>query len=215
MPPKKGIKRKDKRNGVKREFYHIPDKLDLEIWKAEFDKLSKSLDAEGFRKPVSEKEIVGWVRKKLDDVWMKCPTKLAFLEKRREPDYSPDTRRQSKWTCDLCKNSFSRDEVQVDHIEGEHEFTKLEQLQEFANKRFMVGYKDLQILCVPCHELKTHAERHGITLEDAKIEKKAIQLEKDKQDKDYILAKGETPAKNAKLRREQLVKLLLGETNGQ
>jgi hypothetical protein len=200
----KGGKRVDKRKGVKREIHNIPDELDLKIWEDEFKKLSKPLDANGKRKPITETELIGWIRKKLDDVWMKCPTKLSFLASKRVPDYSPDTRRASIYVCSMCEDGFSGTDVQVDHIEGEHEFTKLSQLVEFANKRFMVGYNDLQILCIPCHQLKTHAERQGLSLAEARADKEAIAICKAKQDKQWLIDRGIKPESNAAKRKVQV-----------
>lgn len=197
----------DKRKGVKREAHNIPDEVDLEIWHQEFLKLSKPLDENGYRKPITETELVGWIRKKFDEIWMKCPQKLSFLASKREPDYSPDTRRASMYVCNICKEGFTMPEVQVDHISGEHEFTKLDQIVEFANKRFMVGYNDLQVLCVECHLCKTLAERSGITFEEAKIEKQVIAICNDKADKggkNWLIERGIAPAKNQTLRKIQI-----------
>lgn len=199
-------KRKDKRKGLKRQSHNIPDQIDLDIWQEEFEKLAKPLTPDGYRKAISETELVGWVRRKLDEVWMKCPQKLAFLAKMRVPDYDPNTRRASMWICNICKGGFSGPDIQVDHISGEHEFTKLEQLQEFANKRFMVGYDDLQCLCIPCHQNKTLAERLGITLEEAKVEKMVIAVCKGSVSsvREFLLERGITPASNGEKRRNQV-----------
>ena len=59
-------KRTDKRNGNKRDKHNVPDEIDLQIWNDEFLKHSKNLDDAGYRKPISETELVGWIRKKLD-----------------------------------------------------------------------------------------------------------------------------------------------------
>lgn len=201
----------DKRKGVKRESYNVPDEVDLALWQAEYEKHAKKLDKDGYRKPITETEIVGWVRKKLDDIWMSCPQKLAFLEKMRVPDYDPNTRRTSKWQCNITKEWFNKTEVQVDHIKGEHEFTRLDQLVEFANKRFMVGYNDLQILSTEAHSIKTHAERYGMTYEEAKIDKQAIAIMKDKKDKQWLQEKGVVPGKNAKIRKQQIIEVLKNE----
>lgn len=198
----------DKRKGVKRAAHNIPDEIDLALWQAEYEKYASKLDENGYRKPITETELVGWIRKKLDEVWMSCPQKLAFLEKMRVPDYDPSTRRTSKWQCNITKEWFNKTDVQVDHIQGEHEFTRLDQLVEFANKRFMVGYKDLQILSIEAHQIKTHAERHGMTYEEAKLDKQAIAIQDSKKDKQWLLDKGMPPGKNAKIRKQQIIDYL-------
>lgn len=204
----------DKRKGVKRAAHNIPDEIDLALWQAEYEKYASKLDENGYRKPITETELVGWIRKKLDEVWMSCPQKLAFLEKMRVPDYDPNTRRTSKWQCNITKEWFTKTEVQVDHIQGEHEFTRLDQLVDFANKRFMVGYKDLQILSIEAHQIKTHAERHGMTYEEAKLDKQAIAIQDSKKDKQWLLDKGITPGKNARIRKQQIIDYLRGGDNG-
>ena len=117
----------------------------------------------------------------------------------------------SKWQCNITKEWFTKTEVQVDHIQGEHEFTRLDQLVDFANKRFMVGYKDLQILSIEAHQIKTHAERHGMTYEEAKLDKQAIAIQDSKKDKQWLLDKGITQGKNAGIRKQQIIDYLRGE----
>jgi hypothetical protein len=214
MKKRKGnLPKTDKRKGVKRANHNIPDEIDLALWKAEYEKYASKLDENGYRKPITERELVGWIRKKLDDVWRSCPQKLAFLEKMRVPDYDPNTRRTSKWQCNITKEWFNKTDVQVDHIQGEHEFTRLDQLVEFANKRFMVGYNDLQILSIEAHSIKTHAERYGMTYDEAKIDKQAIAIQDTKKDKEWLTERGITPGKNSKIRKQQLIDRLREEKN--
>ena len=72
----------------------------------------------------------------------------------------------------------------------------------------MVGYKDLQILSIEAHQIKTHAERHGMTYEEAKLDKQAIAIQDSKKDKQWLLDKGITPGKNAGIRKQQIIDYL-------
>ncbi|WEY17900.1 hypothetical protein OJIADAOI_00129 [Pseudomonas phage SPA05] len=74
---------------------------------------------------------------------------------------------------------------------------------------------DLAVLCKPCHEIKTYAERYGLTLEEADIVKQAIAIQKQKgYDKVFLQEAGIKPASNAKLRKEQIIEYLKSKKEG-
>ena len=180
---RKGVKKSDPRNGVKRVPYNIPDTVDLELKQAKVDKLSTSLIDGVQAKPLTDNQIKQLFREAVRKKWMHCKVKLSFLEKMKEPDEDPDTRRLWKWQCSICKGYFSSDEVEVDHKDsgGDRHFETMAEAPEYARGILDVCHDDLQILCsdkeVGCHPIKSHAERYGMTFEDARVDKECIRWE--------------------------------------
>jgi hypothetical protein len=155
----------------------------------------------------------GGIRRSL---WNKSPIKLEFLKNNRRridnPVASNRKRFPTVWggTCYQCKNEFPLKDMEVDHLTGEHSLRKLADLQSFVEGIVCVSNKDLGLICKPCHKAKTYAERSGMSIEDALIEKEAIAVCKlpIANLRAWITIRGETPAKNAKERRAQVIKLL-------
>lgn len=178
---RKKATRKDKRGGVKREHYNIPDDIDIELARQEFLKFSSKLDANGKAAPITEAHLKNIIRSAVREKWMHCNVKLAFIYSKAVPDYDPETRRLFKFQCNMCKNWFSRQNVDVDHIIGEFEYTSIADSLAWASMILDVGFDDLQLLCKDvCHPIKTLAERNGISIEDAEILQKAIAWENNK-----------------------------------
>src|SRR5690606_26201384 len=122
-------------------------------------------------------------------------------------DYSTRT----KWLCrcEMCGELFKLTDVEIDHKQGNHSFTKVEDFENYFNNILMVGFDDLQILCKDnCHAQKTYMERYGVSWEEAGYQKIAVSLIKKKMDKDWLKAKGVTPQSSAEKRRIQIVELL-------
>lgn len=157
----------------------------------------------------------GGIRRSL---WNKSPIKLEFLKANRKRVVNPVVKNRTRFPlvwggcCYVCKNDFALKDMEVDHLTGEHSLRKLEDLQKFVEGIACVSNKDLGLICKPCHRAKTLAERLGMTLEDALIEKEAIAICKlpVAAVRDWITTRGETPEKAAKARREQIVKILKG-----
>lgn len=207
--------RPDKRKGEKRDSYNVPDDLDLQLLAQSLEKLSKGLDAEGRAKPINEQYLKNLFRSAVRKKWMSCNVKLHFLESGLEPDYDQNTRRRFKIQCNICKNYFTKAEIEIDHIKQEQEFDSWDKATLWASAILDVGAKDLQRLCGECHSIKSHCDLLGLDFNVkydwnvAIADKQAIEICKQKQDKEWLLAKGITPLGNQKLRRSQIVEELL------
>lgn len=67
-----------------------------------------------------------------------------------------------RYKCKICKNGFALNEVQIDHIEKiiPNGTKQIEMsLDEYSN-RLYCDVSNLQVLCKPCHKIKTNKERH-------------------------------------------------------
>jgi len=212
---KGGSKKKDKRNGVKRGRYNVPDKIDLELLREKIDSLSKTLDENGRAKPLTEKALMGLIRSAVRKKWMSCNSKLAVLESCKEPDYDVNSRSRFRIKCKMCEESFVSTDINIDHINQEASFTKLEDAFEWASSILNAGgLEDLQPLCVPCHYIKTHMDANDFTYEEAVLDKEAIKVQDKKNpktkgdDKAWLKKRGVVPESNATKRRKQIVDYL-------
>lgn len=155
----------------------------------------------------------GGIRRSL---WNKSPIKLQFINSARERIPNPVAKNRTKFPmvwggrCALCDKLFAMKDLEVDHKKGNHSLLSLEDIQPFVEGIVCVSVSDLQLVCKPCHKAKSHAEKMGMTLEDARIEKEVIAIMKAKEDKKWLENHGLTPAKNAKLRRQQIIEHMKG-----
>ena len=211
-------KPKDKRKGVPRARYNVPDEIDLELLQEKVNTLSKNLDENGRPKPLTEKQFMNIIRSAVREKWMKCNSKLAVLEACKEPDYDVNSRSRFRIQCRMCEETFVASDINIDHILQEESFTSMDEAFSWASSILNAGgLEDLQPLCIPCHKIKTHMETKGFTYEEAVADKEAISIQDKKNpktkgnDKKWLTDKGITPASNATKRRKQIVEYLLEE----
>lgn len=150
-------------------------KSDLSKRKSRLEALTKSLDDNG---RVSDKKLLSDLRGAIRQVWRFHPTKLSLLLKNTIVDNDPNTRTKWLHECSMCANLFKGSDIEVDHIKGENSLLSFEDLETFAKSIIGVGWDDLQLLCKPCHEIKSYQERYNLTFEEAKKEKAVIAITK-------------------------------------
>jgi 5-methylcytosine-specific restriction endonuclease McrA len=96
-------------------------------------------------------KIVSALRK----TWQYYPSrKIALLQVRR---VVTGQRHRFEYPCALCSEWFKEKEVQVDHIIPAGSIRT--DAQGYLDRMFCEP-KDLQVLCKPCHKLKTAEERN-------------------------------------------------------
>lgn len=149
----------------------VPSRLDIKKRQDKLEKLLKGLNEDG---SMSESKLCTQMRSAVRQVWMYHPVKISYLLSKSYADMNPNTR--TKWLvdCEYCKEAFKTGDVQVDHIKGEHSLKTIKELEKFARSILGVSHEDLQVLCVPCHGVLTYAERYGVCVEAAFLEKAVI-----------------------------------------
>jgi hypothetical protein len=174
----------------------IPSKADIDKKKKELEGHLKHLDENG---RIKQAKLLEMIRSSLRKTWMSSPQKLAYLEMTRIPDMNPATRTKWLWRCEICGGLFKLDEINVDHVEGNHIFIKLSDFENYAENILNVPITGLQILCIEDHETKTYLEKHGLSWDVAARIKKAIRMEKETggkgkgvaaRQKKFLLSKG-------------------------
>lgn len=153
--------------------------------------------------------------------WSKNPIKLEFEKENRVQIPNDNPRSKKRWPtvagyrCAICNGLYKGNEVQCDHKTGEVPLRSLDDIAGFVKGIVLIKKDDLQMLCKPCHGIKTYADREGLSFEDATTYKKAIDLEKKGTKKvvDFLRKVGYTqPGKNKDARRIQLIEHFKGET---
>ena len=158
-----------------------------------------------------------WLRGHLRNIWKDYPLRTEWKktqlrpvrdEERKRKVFHPSTK--SVGTCYLCNNWFAGSKLEVDHKVKSNGCYDFDTAEEFLWHCAADDSSNWALVCKPCHKIKSHAEGRGITFEDAKAEKKAIEILNKKQDKQFLLDRGIKPAANQKLRRNQLVGFFKG-----
>ena len=160
--------------------------------------------------------IRGGIRRHL---WAKNPVKLEFIKESRRQIVNPNPKNRTRFptvwgaTCESCGKDFATKDMEVDHKTGEYSLRKVEDIQSFVEGIVFVRKEDLALLCKPCHKSKTYAERTGMSIKDAMIEKQAIAICKlpVKEVRAWLTDRNIIPDKTAPQRRKQIVEVLKSE----
>lgn len=142
--------------------------------------------------------------------WNRNPIKHEVIKKSRKRILNKSTGNMV-WggECYLCGKDFLQKDLQVDHIKGENPLTEITDIQSFVESMTCLGLNDLALVCKPCHNIKTYAEKQGISFEQAAIEKRIIELTKlPTKELQELLAKHNKPSNNASVRKQSVRELV-------
>lgn len=165
------------------------------------------------------------MRGQLRQAWTNHPTKNSYItHKRYKAPLGKPTKKEPNGKmvftvdCELCekpcKVSYDPKKGEekpfnVDHLIGGKGFKNLEEMMGWIERIFFITSDDIRILCTPCHKIINHSQKTGLNFEHARADKQAIKIQNEKTDKEFIEEAGETPGSNAKIRRKQLVQILM------
>lgn len=158
--------------------------------------------------------IRGGIRRHL---WSKNPVKLQFIKESRIQIPNDNSRSMKRFPtvsggrCEMCKGLFKEKDMEVDHRTGEHSLRQISDVQSFVEGVVFVRKEDLAYLCKPCHGIKTYSERYGVSIEEARIEKRVILLVKEGKVLAFLKENGIMPLSTAVKRRQQCLDHLKGE----
>jgi len=97
-----------------------------------------------------------FIRSALRAAFNRYPAK--FAAKKKAEKIVIGSRHKYEYQCAQCTEWFMGKEVQVDHKVPAGSLKEYEDIGEFCRKLFCES-TDLQLLCKPCHQLKTNEER--------------------------------------------------------
>lgn len=147
-------------------------------------------------------------------LWKQHPVKLEFLKASTTMIENTNRRSMKRFpmvkavTCALCGEVVRASDAEVDHIHGNHSLRSMEDLRSFIESMILVRMEDLQIACKVCHRIKSYSEKQGISFEHARAIKQAIEICKNKQDKQFLIERGIKPGSSAAKRRTQVEDVL-------
>lgn len=129
----------------------------------------------------------GGIRRSL---WNRHPVKLEFIKNHRIriPNPNPRGRVSEVWgaVCALTGDVVPLNNAEVDHIVGNHSLQTFSDIASFIHNIAFVAESDLQFVSKEAHKIKSYAEKQGISFEEAKAIKQAIEIEK--KGTKYVLA---------------------------
>ena len=125
-----------------------------------------------------------WMRGQMRKAWSRHPVKVSYMHAHRER--VPLGRVTEKnpqglvWgcRCEHCKQLFKQVECEVDHIDAAGSFKGWEDFEAWMVKLMHINWNSIRIVCKPCHRIKSYAETHKLTFEQAAIAKEAIAFSK-------------------------------------
>lgn len=165
----------------------------------------------------TESSYFTYIRGCLRRAWNNNPIKIQLLKEQRKqiPNPNPKGKKSTVWgaTCSICKQDFVMKDIQVDHIVPAGKLQKIEDIQGFVERLLCITKDDLRIVCRHCNSVLAYAERQGISLEDAILEKEAIRIVKEKKDKEFFIERElPVPSKVAE-RRANICRILAEEAH--
>ena len=124
-----------------------------------------------------------WIRGQIRRIYSKYPiarnfknSKCRKATKEDKLEYNLHTSTKLIGQCNICKQWFAKSKLQIDHREPSEGCTSYETMHSFLDYNAMVSPEELQLLCHPCHKIKTHADNKGISFEEARKDKEKIKF---------------------------------------
>lgn len=158
---------------------------------------------------------MSWLRSGIrKSLWSRSPIKLEFIKKNRKMIENPKKGNRNKpniWgaECCICGKDHVLKNIEVDHKVGNHSLKEITDIESFIMGIVLVGEDDLQLICKECHKIKTHAEKYGLSFDEAVKEKKLIAYGKLKTDEQIkILESHGKPFTNIIVRKKSFMEII-------
>lgn len=176
---------------------------------------------------IEDKEVLKSVRTMIRSMWGDSVFKQDFLNNQsilientnpRSKKRFPKVR---KYKCAMCGEYFGSTEVELDHLVSENALTSYEHINDFFTNIVLTSPDKLQVLCKDkkskklgithfgCHNIKSYSERYGVSVEEAKATKQAIEMIKKGVDKQFLIEHNVEVASTQAKRRQQIIDVLL------
>lgn len=158
-----------------------------------------------------------WLRSQLRQTWSDNPLRKEWKtqqlrpvtpEERRAKLFHPSTKNVGQ--CYLCELWFAGSKLECDHVEESDGCYSFETAEDFLWHCAASDPDNWALACNPCHKIKSHSVRYGLTFKEAKADKESIAICKG-DEKKWLLDKGIEPGSNAKIRRQQVREVLENE----
>lgn len=144
-------------------------------------------------------------------LWERNPVKLEFKnEYCKPPPEGYIGRAKSGEYCALSGEWVGKSAAEIDHIHGNVSLQGYEDIENFV-RHLCAKKSNLQYVGKYPHEVKSYADKHGLTYDEALIKKRVIAITKGKvpEQNDYILRHGGKVCKNKKERDAEIERIIL------
>lgn len=128
-----------------------------------------------------------WMRGQMRRAWVRHPVKVSYMRLHRfkaplgKPTFKfPDGKMIWATHCETCGKLCKEGDTEVDHVKGAGSFQGWEDFERWMHGLMHINHDSLEIICKPCHRIKSYADQHHLSFEDAKLEKKVIAFCKQK-----------------------------------
>ena len=110
----------------------------------------------GTEQEQQERDRCNKIRQMLRRAWSKDVRRYDCLKENRRKYEGPNKRQRYEHQCNICKEWYKQDQVQIDHVVACGAFTLApESLGAFVLRMFE---GELQKLCSTCHKIKSKQE---------------------------------------------------------
>lgn len=162
-------------------------------------------------KPKKKPEFYTWLRSGLRSLSRKWWPVYEALAAAKVPYVGDNKRRQWSYKCAMCTNLFESKMVAVDHKIPAGGLGCKDDIAGFVERLFC-GPEGLQVLCHDCHDAKTLSDKHGYSMEEARLQKEVLAILKSKVEdvKFFCESYGYEPSQltNPTKRREAVTEIL-------
>jgi hypothetical protein len=117
-----------------------------------------------------------WLRGESRRIWASYPLRNEFKASKLipvQPHHNMSNRVKRVGQCNQCNNWFAASNLEVDHINAAGGFTNWNEWLIWMT-RLLCDESNLQLLCKPCHKIKSYADRLNCSFDEAATKKKII-----------------------------------------
>lgn len=129
----------------------------------------------------SKAAFFNWMRGQMRRAWVRHPVKISYMHLHRfkaplgKPTFKfPEGKPVWATHCETCHKLFKEGQTEIDHVQGAGSFKGWYDFEEWMHGLMHINHDSIEIICKPCHYIKSYAEKHGLSFEDAKLAKKVI-----------------------------------------
>lgn len=167
----------------------------------------------------NQAQFLTWLRGQMRLIWSAYPVRTEHKDAMcvtvtpaMKATYGLHRQTKKAGQCVFCKHWFAKSKLETDHIIGNARLTQMDDVDSYLD-HLLCSPTNFQLVCKPCHKVKSYAEKMDISFEAAAAEKAVIAWTKDNsigEQQDILRLAGfeDDEMNNAKVRRESARKLL-------
>lgn len=135
----------------------------------------------------TEAKYFQWIRGAMRKAWCRHPVKVSYMNLHRFKAplgkvtfKAPNGQMIWATKCETCGHTFKVGMTEVDHVVRAGGCKSWEEFNPWIKSLLHINHNSLAIICKHCHHIKSYAETHSLTFEQARLCKKVIRFMKQK-----------------------------------